>query len=154
VIERTFDAPVALLWQLWTEPEHFAAWYGPQGASVPVATMDVRAGGVRHVGMAMQTPDGPMRMWFVGEYREVLENRRLVYTESMSDEDGRVLSASEMGMPEGYPTTTEVRVELEEVEGGTRMVMTHVGVPSDSPGATGWNMAFDKLAALVDARRS
>ena len=39
VIERTLDAPVGLIWQMWTEPEHFQAWYGPTGASIPVANM-------------------------------------------------------------------------------------------------------------------
>src|SRR5438477_7578788 len=148
-IERTFDAPVDVIWQMWTEPEHFTAWYGPDGATIPVAKMDVRVGGTRLVSMEMRTPDGTMQMWFTGEYREVVENERLVYTESMSDENGNVRSASEMGMPEGHPTTTEVRVELEDVGGGTKMVMTHAGIPSDSPGAAGWTMALDKLAALV-----
>ena len=103
VIERSFDAPVDLIWQMWTDPEHFAAWYGPDGATIPVAKMDVRVGGTRLVCMEMQTPNGPMQMWFTGEYREVVENERLVYTESMSDENGNVLSPSDMGMPEGHP---------------------------------------------------
>jgi len=47
VIERTLDAPVEMVWKLWTESEHFAAWYGPQGASIPTAEMDVRVGGTR-----------------------------------------------------------------------------------------------------------
>lgn len=34
VIERTFDAPPELVWQMWTDPEHFKAWYGPMGASI------------------------------------------------------------------------------------------------------------------------
>ena len=106
----------------------------PTGATLPVAKMDVRVGGTRHVCMEMQTPDGTMRMWFTGEYREVVENERLVYTESMSDEDGNVLSPSETGMPDGHPTTTEVAVELEDVDGRTKMVMTHTGVSPDSPG--------------------
>src|SRR5205807_9940465 len=106
VIERTFDAPVKLIWQMWTVPDHFKAWYGPGGATIPVANMDVRVGGSRLVCVEMQTPDGPMQMWFSGEYREVVENERLVYTESMSDEDGNVASPSDMGMPEGHPTTT------------------------------------------------
>ena len=148
-IERSFDAPVDLIWQMWTDPEHFAAWYGPEGATIPVAKMDVRVGGTRLVCMEMQTPDGAMQMWFTGEYREVVENERLVYTESMSDENGNVRSASEMGMPEGHPTTTEVRVELTDVGDRTRIVMTHAGIPSDSPGAAGWAMAFDKLTAHV-----
>jgi len=154
VIERTLDAPADLIWQMWTDPEHFKAWYGPTGATIPVANMDVRVGGTRLVCMEMQTPNGPMKMWFTGEYREVVESKRLVYTESMCDENGNVMSSSDMGMPDGHPTTTEVFVELEDVDGQTRMVMTHAGVPGDSPGATGWNMALDKLVAHVEAQRS
>jgi uncharacterized protein YndB with AHSA1/START domain len=153
VIERTFDAGVDLVWRMWTDPEHFAAWYGPDGATIPVAKMDVRVGGTRLVAMEMQTPNGAMQMWFTGEYLEVVENERLVYTESMSDPDGNVLSPSDIGMPEGHPTTTEVRVELEDLGSRTKMIMTHAGIPSDSPGAAGWTMAFDKLAVYVKAHR-
>jgi uncharacterized protein YndB with AHSA1/START domain len=149
VIERSFDAPVEVIWGMWTNPDHFKEWYGPDGASIPVAKMDVRVGGSRLVGMEMQTPQGPMRMWFTGEYLEVVENQRLVFTESMADENGNLLSPSEMGMPKGHPVTTEIRIELEDVGGRTKMVMTHAGIPKDSPGAAGWVMAFDKLAALV-----
>jgi uncharacterized protein YndB with AHSA1/START domain len=152
VIERHFDAPVDLIWQMWTDPEHFKAWYGPDGATIPVAKMDVRVGGTRLVCMEMQTPNGTMQMWFTGEYREVAENERLVYTESMADEHGNLASPSDMGMPEGHPTTTEVCVELEDVNGRTKMVMTHVGVPGDSPGAAGWAMALDKLVAHAEAQ--
>jgi uncharacterized protein YndB with AHSA1/START domain len=149
VLERSFDAPVDLIWQMWTDPEHFKGWYGPQGATIPVAKMDVRVGGTRLVCMEMQTPNGPMQMWFTGQYREVVENERLVYTESMADENGNVVSPSAMGMPEGHPIATEIRVELEDLGGRTKMVMTHVGISSDSPGATGWVMAFEKLVAYV-----
>jgi uncharacterized protein YndB with AHSA1/START domain len=153
VIERTFDAPVEQIWQMWTVPEHFQAWYGPTGASIPVAKMDVRVGGTRRICMEMQTPDGPMQMWFAGEYREVVENERLVYTEAISDEDGNPVTPSNTGLPDGHPVT-EVRVELEAVDGHTRMTMTHIGVPADSPGATGWTMALDMLATYVDTTRS
>ena len=149
VIERSFAAPIALIWKMWTDPEHFKAWYGPQGATIPVARFDVRVGGSRFVGMEMTTPNGPMRMWFTGEHLEVAEPDRLVYTEAMSDEDGNVQSPAAMGMPEGHPTTTEVRVALEQVDDKTRMVLTHAGIPSDSPGAMGWNMALDRLATYV-----
>jgi uncharacterized protein YndB with AHSA1/START domain len=102
--------------------------------------------------MEMQTPNGPMHMWFTGEFLHIVENERLVYTESMADEHGNVVSPSAMGMPEGHPVTTEICVELEAVDGRTKMVMTHAGVPEDSPGAAGWTMAFDKLAAQVASR--
>jgi uncharacterized protein YndB with AHSA1/START domain len=148
VIERSFDAPVELVWQMWTDPEHFRAWYGPDGAAIRVAKMDVRVGGRRLVCMEVQSPDGPMQMWFTGEYREVVEHERLVYTESMSDEHGTV---SPSDMADGHPMTTEVRVELEDQGARTRMVMTHVGIPADSPGAAGWAMALNKLAVHIAA---
>jgi uncharacterized protein YndB with AHSA1/START domain len=153
VIEHRFDAPVELIWQMWTDPDHFRAWYGPEGASIPVAKLDVRVGGARLVCMEVQMPNGPMQIWFTGEYLEVLENQRLVYTESMSDENGVVKSPADMGMPEGHPTTTEVRVELDPVAGGTRMLLTHTGVPDDSPGAAGWRMAIDNLTAYLRANQ-
>lgn len=150
VIERIFDAPIDRVWKLWTEPEHFKSWYGPDGATIPVANMDVRVGGSRLICMEMSFPTGPMQMWFTGEYREVVENERLVYTESMCDEHGNVATPAEMGMPEGHPTTTEIRVDLNDIGGRTNMVMTHVGIPSDSPGAAGWSMAFDKLVRYLE----
>lgn len=144
VIERHFDAPVDLIWKLWTEPDHFAHWYGPDGASIPVAKMDVRVGGPRLVCMEMQMPQGPAQMWFAGEYLDVVENKRLVYTESMADEHGNATPG-----PDGHAAATEVRVELEDVGGRTKMVLTHVGIPAGSPGAAGWTMAFDKLTAYA-----
>ena len=55
-----------------------------------------------------------------------------------------------MGMPEGTPATTEVTVQLEELDGRTKMVMTHAGVPADSPGAGGWAQAFEKMAEHIN----
>lgn len=150
-IERTLDSPVEVVWKAWTDPDHFRAWYGPTSARIPVADLDARVGGRRLVCMEMETPSGPMRMWFVGEHLEFTENRRLVYSESMSDEEGNVRSPADAGMPEGAPTTTEVVVEFEDLGGRTRLVMTHLGVPAGSPGETGWTMALDKLASHLGA---
>jgi uncharacterized protein YndB with AHSA1/START domain len=144
VIERTFDAPQDLIWQMWTDPEHFQKWYGPKGFTVPVADMELRVGGKRLICMA--SPDGSMKMWTTGEYTEIVPNDRLVYTESPADENGNVVSPSAMGMPEGYPAMTEVTVSLEDLGGRTKMVMTHAGVPADSGAGGGWTQAFDKLA--------
>lgn len=143
VIERTFDAPVELIWQMWTNPEHFKNWYGPQGFTIPIADMDLRVGGKRLV--CMSSPDGSMKMWTIGEYTEITPNQRLVYTESPADENGNVVSPSAMGMPEGYPTTTEITVQLEDLGGRTKMIMTHAGMPADSGAGGGWEQAFDKL---------
>lgn len=146
-IERVFDAPVADVWRMWTDPALFKSWYGPNGMSVPVADMDLRVGGTRKVCMEMKTPERSMSMWFIGVYKEINAPRRLVYTESLCQEDGTIIPPQSMGMPEGHPDITEVIVELSEEEGRTRMTMVHVGVPEGSAGEGGWNQAFDKLAA-------
>lgn len=152
VIERTFDASVEFIWQLWTQPEQFQKWYGPKGFTVPVVEMDLRIGGKRLV--CMVSPDGSRKMWTTGEYVDIVPNERLVYTESMADEQGNILSPSAMGMPEGYPVTTEVTIQLEDLGGRTKMVLTHTGVPADSPGASGWEQAFDKMAEYIASVRS
>ncbi len=145
VLERVFNAPVQLIWALWTDPEHFKAWYGPGGATIPVAQLDVRVGGARLVAMEMLTPNGPMKMWFAGEYVEVVENQRLVYTEFMADETGTEA-------PGGHPKT-QVVVELKDLGGQTQLTLTHLGIPADSPGAMGWTMALDGLAKYVEDRQ-
>ena len=149
VLERTLDAPVELVWQMWTDPEHFKAWYGPDGASIPVAELDVRVGGP--AGSAWRSARRTGRCgWFTGEHLEIDRPVRLVYTESMTDEHGSPMS------PDGHPAATEVHIELEAVAGKTLMRLTHVGIPAGSPGAAGWTMALDKLTAHLQAavRRS
>ena len=149
VIERTFNASIDLVWKMWTEAPSFKQWYGPEGATIPVAEIDSKVGGKRLVCMEMNTPNGLMQMWFAGEFIEVTPMTRLSYTESMSDKDGNIISQTDMGMPEGTPETTTVTVELADNGESTKMIMTHAGVAADSPGAAGWNMAIDKLEGLL-----
>ena len=148
-IEREFDVSIDLVWRMWTESDLFKKWYGPNGMSVPTAEMDVSVGGTRKICMAMQTSERSMSMWFTGVYKEISAPHRLVYTESMCDETGTIISPQSMGMPDTFPDITEVIVELSEVDGKTRMVMVHVGVAEGTAGAGGWNQAFDKLEALT-----
>ena len=148
-IEREFDASIDDVWAMWTDPAKFQSWYGPNGFTIPVAEMDVTVGGTRKISMEMKTPERTMQMWFIGQYKEVTPKTRLVYSESMCDPDGNVLSPESMGMPEGTPDTTEVVVQLEEKGDKTQMVLTHIGVPAGSPGEGGWAQAIEKMAALL-----
>lgn len=148
-IERTFEATIETVWAMWTDPALFAKWYGPNGMTIPTAEMDVRSGGKRKICMQMVMPERTMTMWFVGEYKEVSAPARLVYTESMADQDGNIISPQDMGMPEGHPEVTEVIVELTELDGKTTMKMTHIGVPGESQGAGGWRQAIEKMSTLI-----
>ncbi len=149
LIERELDAPIETVWKMWTDPTLFQQWYGPNGMSVPVAEMNVVIGGKRKICMEMVRPERTMTMWFSGEYREIEEPTRLVYTESMCDQDGNIISPQAMGMPEGHPEVTEIIVELSSEDGNTKMKMVHIGVPAGSNGAGGWAQAFDKLADVL-----
>ena len=148
-IRREFEAPIEAVWNMWTDPELFKQWYGPKGMSVPVAEMDVVVGGTRKVCMEMISPDRTMTIWSIGVYKEVERPSRLVYTESMCDADGTIITAEGMGLPKGYPDITEVVVELSEANGKTTMTMIHIGVLEGTAAGGGWNQAFDKLAGLV-----
>ncbi len=153
-IERVFEAPIDLIWAMWTESDHYANWYGPEGATIPKAEMDVTVGGKRSIAMEMNTPNGLMQMYFVGEYREIDPKTHLLYTEAVADADGNPMTAEQMGMPAGSSMETSVRVDLEDLGGQTKMTMTHIGVPADSPGGKGWEMAIAKMESRVAALTS
>jgi uncharacterized protein YndB with AHSA1/START domain len=55
-LKRTFDAPIELVWEAWTQPEHIAQWWGPKGMKTKVVEHDFRVGGKWKYTMKM--PDG------------------------------------------------------------------------------------------------
>lgn len=55
-ITRTFKAPIELMWEVWTTPEHIALWWGPQGFTSTIHLMDVKEGG--EWTLTMHGPDG------------------------------------------------------------------------------------------------
>jgi uncharacterized protein YndB with AHSA1/START domain len=77
-IERFIDAPVRLVWEALTKPEHLREWYMPRPwGRVSRAEMDVRPGGIFRVDIAMA--DGN-EFPNLGCYLEVLPMERLVWT--------------------------------------------------------------------------
>ena len=60
VISHLFNAPLELVWQVYTQPEHLRQWMRPAGLSDAGSSVDLRVGGVFHYGMG--TPDGKV-MW-------------------------------------------------------------------------------------------
>ena len=88
-ITRVFDAPRERVWQEWTEPERFADWFGGAECEVPLSTvsMDVRPGGTWRA--TMFAGPGRREIHWKGEYREVVEPERLVFTSPTSPETTR-----------------------------------------------------------------
>ncbi|MEM8773930.1 MAG: SRPBCC domain-containing protein [Pseudomonadota bacterium] len=152
-VERDFDAPIDAVWAMWTDPELFKKWYGPNGVTVPAAEMDLRVGGTRKICMEMKSPQNSFQMWFIGVYKEISVPNRLVYTESMCDEKGTLISPQSMGMPDDFPDITEVFVDLTETGAGTHMKLVHIGVKEGTAGAGGWHQAFDKMEKSLSMDR-
>jgi uncharacterized protein YndB with AHSA1/START domain len=144
VITRTFDAPVALVWRAWSEPEHYSKWFGPKGMSVPHCTIDFRVGG-KYL-YCMKGPD--FESWFTGVYKEITPVTKTVATVSMADAQGNVLDPSTMpGMPPDWPIEMLLELTFEDMGDKTRMTLRHIGMPAGHEMASvGYNEAFDKLA--------
>lgn len=87
IIDRVFDAPVALVYKAWTDPEYLMGWWGPGGWNAVSCTAEVRVGGPwRH---RFESPDGK-GYTHGGVYKEVVPEKRLVFTHNWFYDDGRV----------------------------------------------------------------
>lgn len=83
VVTRTFDAPRAMVFKAWSEPELFRRWWVPQGAGISLVgcDMDVRTGGKYR----LEFGAGDQTMAFYGKYLDVVPGERIVWT---NDEGG------------------------------------------------------------------
>jgi len=87
VVTRVFDAPVALVFDAFTRPEHLVHWWMPKGFGTPIAqVMDVRPGGSWRVRMPFS--DGNSCTAY-GVYREVVRNERLSWDDFCDDFNGK-----------------------------------------------------------------
>src|ERR1700760_1726318 len=76
LLTRTLNAPVELVWEVWTQPEHLANWWGPNGFTNTISTMDVVPGGAFN--LTMHGPDGT-DYDNKSTYREVAPLQKLVF---------------------------------------------------------------------------
>ena len=76
-IERTFNAPLALVWEAWTQPEHIASWWAPNGMKLDIVEHNFSVGGKWKFSMPM--PDGNE---FISEgvYTEIIPQEKIVFT--------------------------------------------------------------------------
>jgi uncharacterized protein YndB with AHSA1/START domain len=75
-ISRLLDAPVELVWEVWTKPEHLAQWWGPNGFTNTISRMEVRPDG--EFNLVMHGPDGTDYK-NKSVFREVVLHRKIVY---------------------------------------------------------------------------
>jgi uncharacterized protein YndB with AHSA1/START domain len=75
-ITRTLNAPIDLVWETWTDPEHIAQWWGPNGFTNTITKMDLRPGGEWL--LVMHGPDGTDYK-NKSIFKEIIPHKKIVF---------------------------------------------------------------------------
>jgi uncharacterized protein YndB with AHSA1/START domain len=151
-IERTFEAPVQDVWELWTTKEGIESWWGPEGFTTAVHEIDVRVGGELHYAMTATAAEQIAFLEKAGmalaneqrvTYCEVVPQRRLGYT-SVAD-----------FVPGVAPYEVATLVELHPSAEGVRLVLTFDAMHDErwtKMAVMGWQSQLGRLAKVLAER--
>ena len=143
VVMRVFDAPRQLVFDAYTKPELVKTWLlGPDGWSMPVCEIDLRAGGkYRYV---WENDSDGREMGMGGIYREVVAPERIVATEKFDEA--------------WYPGEALGTIVLVERDGKTTLTQTILYNSREtrdavlkSPMQTGMAASYDKLEKFLSS---
>jgi uncharacterized protein YndB with AHSA1/START domain len=157
VINRSFDAPIDRVFDMWTDPRHLAQWLPPSGFTMKFLKADIKPAGSSFYSM----PGGnDVKMYGKAHYREIIKPHLIAYTQEFCDESGKT---SRHPMAPTFPETFLTIINLAEEDGNrTRVtVSTEVyGNASDVERETfhqskagmtiGWTGSFDKLEEYLN----
>ena len=135
---RRIKAPPAKVWAAITQPELMLQWWGPDAGPTLSVEADVRPGGRFSVVFRLLNGDEHNP---TGVYREVVPERKLVFT---------------WELPGASEPDTLVTFQLEAIDGGTRLTLTHERLPDEVTRASheqGWNGLLDKLPLFLGVAR-
>ncbi len=134
-IKREFNASIEAVFQAWTSAEKVCRWFAPSSDfTVKVPLMDAQAGGQYRI--EMTNPDGATYT-AIGEYLEVSEPDKLVFTWGWDGGDGGML----------------VTIDLAFRDGKTELVLTHEQFPdsgSRDHHSEGWTGCLGRLGEYLD----
>jgi len=148
-LERTYPAPIAMVWELWTTKEGIESWWGPDGFRVEVHSIDLRVGGELHYSMIAAVPEMIDFMKKNGmspttkhklTYREIVPNARLAYLQ-LAD-----------FIPGVAAYDIDTIVEMVETAQGVKMTLTFDAMHDEmwtERATQGWNMELDKLGKAL-----
>ncbi len=139
-ITRVFNAPLALVWEVWTNPVHVKEWFGPHGFTTPLYESDLRTGGVMRY--HMRAPNGAV-FPSEGRYEEVVPHERIV-----------VVGSVEIAGDTAFTARTDVR--FSEANGRTtveiRQTYTNVspiGRQAIGGADEGWAQQLERFEAYL-----
>lgn len=137
LVEREYDAPRDLLFEVWSQPKHLANWWGPNGFTMPFCEVDFRVGGKYRI--CMRSPEGEDH-WLRGEYKAIEAPERIVFTWLRENADGSIWC------------DTLVEVTFEGSAGETRFRMMQTGFATSAHRDEhhgGWSECLNRLAEYV-----
>jgi uncharacterized protein YndB with AHSA1/START domain len=141
VIERTFDAPRSLVYEVWTSDEHIDKWWGPSMMTTKTVERNFSVGGAWKYEMFM--PDGKSMGKIVeNNYTEIVPNEKIVWDEPIAGDDSNQVNVTllfeETKLTMLILHTTAEQKEMNE-KGGMLM---------------GFNMTLDSFAEFVAEQTS
>jgi uncharacterized protein YndB with AHSA1/START domain len=155
VINRSFDAPLERMFEMWTKPELFSRWLAPTGFEMQFMRADIATGGSSFYRM---TGHGAS-MYGRAQYEEVRRPDRIVYTQQFCDEHENV---TRHPMAPAWPETMRTTVELTaespqrtrvtvtwEVAGQATAEEMAVFTGARAGMTQGWTGSFDKLEEII-----
>ena len=138
-LRRHYPVAPEKVWRAWTDPEAVKRWWGPgPGEPVSLAELDVRVGGRFRI--VFGGPDGKMHEC-AGVYKEVVPNRKLVFTWSWPNSTPERLSV--------------VTITFKAVSDGTELLFQHEQLFDEKvrdDHKRGWSSSLDKLERFLAAR--
>ncbi len=156
-IRREFQVPVAHLFKAFTTAEALKAWWWPNGLHADRIDLDFREGGRYFISMKGQVQGKDASGGMTGEFEEIVENERIVMTDSFADENGRAISAEEAGMSGQWPEQISITFEFEAAgKEASRFRLAQQGIPDEMQEdcVQGWSESFDKLEKYLASRKN
>ena len=132
-ITRFINAPRARVYAAWTDPTQLKEWWGPESVRTRNFVAEARVGGKYRWDLTNQ--DGE-EMSVFGEYRELVPEKKIVFTWKWDDDD----------VWENRDSI--VTVELSDRDGGTELLLKHEQLPSEESRDRhneGWNSVLNRL---------
>ena len=148
-LERTYDASIEEVWDLWTTKEGLESWWGPDGFVVKVQKLDLRPGGEL---LYTMTAIGSDQIEFLKNAgMPATSATRVTYTHV---DPPRRLAYSTVAdfIPGVEPYAVATVVELHAIPEGVRLVLTQDAMHDErwtQLAVMGWEMELDKLARVL-----
>jgi uncharacterized protein YndB with AHSA1/START domain len=152
-VTRIFDAPVEMVWKIWTEPELVKRWWGPKHFTSPVAKIDFREGAKSLVSMLAPKEMGSMEFYSVWLYLKIIPLQTIEFIQSLSDEEGNKMDPVKLGMPSDFPADIRTAVTFKKLANNrTEMTVTeYAEFGSISNFAQlGLEQSMDKMIAIFN----